>query len=396
VSTAGGRGRGLVVWLVLAAAVVVVAVLLPSGDARPYDLDSADVAGYRAVRLLLEAGGTEVRRVDADDVDAARVATTPVAYVPVATGATALQVARWRSFVEAGGTLVLGTPAEGIGVQVDESEAVVLQPTTFSGTGDLSIDPGYCDLEVVADLEVLAVSPWGVELPVGEADSSCFGDGYSAAVVRATSGGGVVVNLTSPDLFTNDVMGAPRKDENDGAPRDLPDNGALAVRLLGTAPSVAVVTAGVATTARIGPGTKEWTDFLSPGVSLALGQLAVAAGLYVWSRGRRHGRVVSEPVPVTIEASSLVAAVGDLLARHGDAARAAAAVRAAARVRWSHDLGLGRRAEIVELAAVVGARTGRDPAEIAALLEGEPVRSDAELANLVHRLDHVHQEALHV
>ena len=58
-------------------------------------------------------------------------------------------------------------------------------------------------------------------------------------------------------------------------------------------------------------------------------------------------------------------------------------------------LGLPRTAGRPELAAVVAARTGREPAAVLSLLT-DPVDSDAGLVTLTRELDSLRQEALHV
>src|SRR5690606_12276607 len=110
-------------------------------------------------------------------------------------------------------------------------------------------------------------------------------------------------------------------------------------------------------------------------------QLGVAFGFYAFSRGRRHGRVVTEPAPVTIAGSAFVEAVGSLLERQGDVGRAAEVLREGRCRELARRLGRPRSITRAELAGVVAARTGRDPAEVVGLLS-DPVDSDADLVAL--------------
>ena len=161
----------------------------------------------------------------------------------------------------------------------------------------------------------------------GDGDS-CYGDERVALVVRQRLDRGEIVTLATPDLFTNEIMGAPEPEQSVGA---IPGNAVVAQRLLGSGAGaepgrrLGVVTSGIADVAPT--GEKSLTDFMSTGVKLGLLELGVAFLFYAWARGRRHGRVVTEPAPVTIAGSAFVEAVGSLLERQGDVPRAAEVVR---------------------------------------------------------------------
>ena len=176
--------------------------------------------------------------------------------------------------------------------------------------------------------------------------------------------------------------------ENGGQPLA---NAALAVALLAEADRVVFVdpvpSAGVTP-----DGTQDPLSLLPLPVRLALAQLAVAVLIYLWWRARRLGRPPVEELPVEVAGSELVVAIGDLLRRRGSAQRSAAALRTETRRVLAARLGAGG-----DLARVVAERTGRDPAEVAAALDGTgapPVTSDAQLVALARTLETIRQEAL--
>lgn len=355
------------------AAVVLTIVLLPSSDeTQRYDLDSAQPDGYRGLRLLLEETGTDVDRVDADDVTEETPADT--VFVPDAAGAGGEQVARWRRYAEAGNTLVLGSPVDGLGAPASD--------VGFSGVD------GTCSVDGLAGDEDIVIPFVDTGVEVG-ADDGCFGDGESALIVGRFVGDGEIITLATPDLFTNTTMGAPEPDQPVGR---VPDNAVVAQVLLGT-PRLAVVTSGVEAVGV--DGEKGLTDFMSPGVKLGILELGVAFGFYAVARGRRHGRVVTEPLPVTIAGSAFVEAVGSLLERQGDHARTAEVLREGECRRLALRLGLPRSMSRHDLAAVVAERTGRDRAEVERLLT-QPVDSETALVEITRELDSLRQEALHV
>lgn len=386
------RGVGAALFVAVVAVVVLVAVQFDP-PAPPYDLDGADGTGYLALRLLIEEGGTDVARVDAAAVDAAAVAAHPVVFVPVASAARPDQVNRWSAYVRAGGVLVLGTPVDGLGQPEPDPTDAVAPGGSLPVLGPASASPGECDIDELGASRDIAVPINARGLEVG-ARSSCFGDGDLALVTVEGLGGGRVVNLASPDLFTNETMGAPTTAEPDPDPDRLPDNGFVALQLLGGGRLLTVVTSGVA--GSVVNGTRSWTDHLATARWAALWQLAVGFCWYAWHRGRRHGRVVVEPAAVRIESSDYVDAVGNLLRRQGNAPRAAATLRHRAVGRLARDLGLPMGSDAATVVSALAVRTGRGPDELGHLLVDGPVPDDAALAALATQIRQLQQEATHV
>lgn len=384
--SSGGRSW---VWIVVVVAAVVLTVLLtPKGETgEPYDLKSTEPDGYRGLDLLLDSTGTDVSMVDAGDISESSVDRFDTVFVPLGGRAEADVVGQWRRYVEAGGRLVLGSPSDHIGPAPVDIGFIA---------GGIGVEPGTCDVASMAGLDRVRIDGilGAVEVPSGA--SSCFGDGTEAVVVIEQFGTGSVTALASPDLFTNSTMGAPKPDKPVG---EIPDNAVVAELLLGRSPDggdtnrLAVVTSGV--DAPLEPGTESLTDLMSPGVKLGLLELAAAFGFYLVYRGRRHGRVVTEPVPVSIAGSAFVEAVGSLLERQGDVGRAAEVLRDGQCRVLAERLGVPRSTPRRDLAHVLAARTGRDPAQVEHLLTG-PVDDERSLVELTRELDSLRQEALHV
>lgn len=381
-------GTTTIVWIVVVLGVILLTVLLAPSDSteRPYDLDSPAPEGYRGLRLLVEGLGASVDEVDAGAVDQRSVDRYDVVFVPDG-GAPGRVVARWRRFVEAGGRLVLGAPLDDFGPVGTDVDDV---PPYFGG---LAMSAGECDLDTIDGAGRITLPPLYGGVVVGRGDTSCYGDGEHAIVVRRTIGDGEVVVLASPDLLTNQTMGAPPPDEPVGPVRG---NAVIAQRLL--APDLpggarlAVVTEGAAP---IADGTRTVTDHMSWGVKLGLLQLVIAFGYLTVSRARRHGRVVTEEAPVDIAGSAFVQAVGGLLERQGDCARVAEILRDGECRALARRLGVPPTISRSELAAVVAARTERDTAAVERLLTG-PVVDESGLVELTRELDSLRQEALHV
>ena len=376
-----GRRSGAWIWLAILAGVLLIVVLTPDGVA-PYGLDSADSTGYRGLRLLLEQTGTRVRPIDAAAVPDVATPGGATVFVPVADGADASQVRRWRRFVDSGGRLVLGTPTAGLGAAASSGAS----PSGTAVTGR-----GECDIAELRSARAVEGMEFATPLEATGRES-CFGSSGSALVVRTPSGRGEVVTLADPELFSNRSLGAPGLDER---VTSVPDNALVAQRLLGATDSVDVVTSGLSATPSTA-GRKSIVDYLPDGVKLALLELVVAFAVYAWFRGRRHGRVVVEEAPVEIDGSAFIGAHGNLLERQSDARRAGESLRDATASDLSRRLGVPIGVPRQHLVAVVAGRTGRDPAAVAAVLAGPPVASDGELLDLSNELESLHREALHV
>ena len=337
-----GRRVGFLA-LLAAALVVAVALARPGGgNDRPLDPSSTGPQGARGLVLLLEELGADVdtssRPGDAD--------TAVLLEDRLSDDGRQAAI----DFVEAGGTLVVADPTS----PIPELAGVPSGPSE-----------GPCP-PALDDVEVLRYAPG----PAADIQSrpGCF-DG----TVRPDGvGRGVLVAVGTSRFFVNELL-------------DEADNAVLAATLL--APTGAEQVTFL--TPEAGTGDRRLWDLLGPGVAQAIVQLAVAAALYALWRARRLGRPVVERQPVRVAGSELVAAVGRLLAGRRQPGESAAALRAEARRTLVARLGIPATAPIDHLAPAVAARTGLDPAAVAATLELRPVLTDDDLVALASEIDHI-------
>ena len=123
-------------------------------------------------------------------------------------------------------------------------------------------------------------------------------------------------------------------------------------------------------------------EWFGPGV-LLVGLAFVAFAL---ARGRRLGRIVTEPLPVVVRAVETTEARGRLYRRASDRGRAAGSLRAGARSRLAARLGVPRDSSTQTLAHAVAQSTDREPAEILSLLDGPTPTTDSALVLLAEQL----------
>lgn len=385
--------------LVTAGIALVVVLSGRQQTAQPFDVRSSAPDGYRALAVLLRDHGAHVG--SASVADWLHLSRRPGSVV-VVPAPELLTDAEYRSLlgsVRSGTTVVLGSPRQDhIGAEAEDQSGGSsrwVDERTLADTPARPTPPGDCDIAAFDGLGPIDTAFAGSAGPAAES-RSCYGTSGDAQVVQRPAGEATVVTLGSPYLWVNARL---QPDKEDGG--EPLDNAAMALRLVGEPTGGdldgaevtflrAVPTAGVAP-----DGTRSPLQLLPTGVKLALVQLVGAFVLYAWWRSRRLGRVVVERMPVEVEGSELVSAVGDLLRRKGSPSRAAEVLRHATCRDLARRTGLPVDVPAATLVAVVAARTGRDPAELAHALLDSPVDSADALVTLAATLTDIRQEVLH-
>lgn len=269
-----------------------------------------------------------------------------------------------EAWVRAGGTLVVADPGSPLTPAVTAAASGVV-------TGD-------CRLTPLAGVAELAVGDDGRRYAVPAGAAACFVDRGGALVVVRSLGGGEVVSVGGPAMFTNALL-------------DERDNAVLAVSLL--APTADTRAAFLRSTA-VGTGDEGLLDLIGDPVRAGLAQLVVAFVVLVLWRARRLGRPVTEAQLVAIDSSELTVAVGRLMERTGAAGRAAAVLRDRARRELSGPLGLPLDAPVEVVVSVLCRHTGLSREE-ATRAAASPVTTDEELVAVADLLTRIRQEVAH-
>lgn len=127
--------------------------------------------------------------------------------------------------------------------------------------------------------------------------------------------------------------------------------------------------------------------------------VALLAGFVIlalmFARGRRLGPVVTEPLPVLVQAAEVTRGRGRLYRRARSYGHAAAALRAGAADRLANRVGLARSATADDLIDALVRSTGHPSAHIAGLLYGPPPTNDTEFVRLSAALDQLEDEVYH-
>ena len=301
-----------VVVIALGVLAVLVLVVTPTEGAPPFDPGSSQPDGYRAVALLLQETGAEVRSgsIGQSGGDAESFipgATSGDAFVvPVAEYLDDRTRMMLREAASSGSTVVL-SGVEGFSM---------IDGASLTRTPARPVARGSCDIGELASLEAVDdIGGMRLRRPAGS--RGCFGDATESLVTSSAVGDGTLVELASPYLWANARL---QPDKEDGG-RAL-DNGPMATALLGGAATVTFL-AVEPPEGFLADGTRSPLELLPLPVELALLQAAGAFLVFLLWRSRRLGRPVSEEVPVEIAGSELVEAVGGLLRRRGSPAGAA-------------------------------------------------------------------------
>ncbi|RNL61152.1 DUF4350 domain-containing protein [Nocardioides marmoriginsengisoli] len=322
------------------------------------DPGNADPEGARALAQVLGDQGVDVRVVrSADDLDRT---TADADTTVVVTGTEDLGESTVRRLLD----------------HARDADVIVVEPR-YGAAQLFGVDRSGSVLDgvsVVASctdsrLEGLRIE---VEAATGYAgDGGCFPAGEGALMVSPSPG---VTLLGSTDLISNEQI-------------TQADNAAIALRLFGQhdrlvwyVPSLSDLDG--ADGVSLGSLLPRW---LRP--ALLLGAVAMLSVL--WWRGRRLGRLATEPLPVAVTAIETTLSRGRLYRKVNDRAYAAAALRSAARRRVAESLNLPRGAvtDVDGLVRDVAAHTALDHARVRELLaDGPAPSSDHDLTHLANDL----------
>ncbi|WP_298460371.1 DUF4350 domain-containing protein [uncultured Cellulomonas sp.] len=343
----------------------------PARSTVPLAPDNPQDLGARALAQILERQGVEieyVRRSAEALAEAERGGTVLV------TGSTLLTIDQIEALAALPNDLVLLEP----------DPSMLFAATDAAETAAVAGPPGLrsaqCDDRDALAAGAVRVGGGGYLALTDDATVCFLGGAPGVGAYLVVDGDRRITALADASLLTN---------------AELADmgNAALAVRMLGRqdrlvwyVPSIDDFgTDALATGPALGDLVPPWAALLG------LQALVVAAVAAVW-RGRRLGRLVTEPLPVTVRAAETTRGRGRLYRRARAYGHASAALRAGTASRAATRLGLPRSAGAPAVIDALARATGRPTDEIAGLLYGPPPTDDAGLTRLARRLDDLESE----
>ncbi|HET7305402.1 MAG TPA: DUF4350 domain-containing protein [Segeticoccus sp.] len=382
------RWRGPTLWTLLVLVVAAVLTLIALGQQRSTSALDPDTVGRDGTHALVE-----VLRDHGVDVDVVRsqqalqdadVGAGTTVLVTRASALSAHTADEGRRATSAADRVVLLEPGRaairGFALPVETGPSTYQPTTAHCATGDVRRD------DRITGTRTTYLPHDGVDADV------CFpgpqtdrGDrGGTVVTLPATADRPRAVLLGSNDLLTNDTI------------TDA-DHAGVAVRTLGHSERLVWYVATVDDISADDPTAVSTIvpAWLTP--ALLLGGSAVLV-LILW-RGRRLGRLVTEPLPVVVRATETTESRGRLYRRARDRSRAVAVLQAATRRRLAARLGLPGGTRPEELASAVAGATGRHTDEVARLLgragptDPPPqVADDATMLDLAGKLAQLEEE----
>ena len=364
------RGAAAAAVVVAAALALVIGTqLAPKGDTVPLSIHNAGPEGARALAEILGRHGVSVQvpeRFDAA-LDDLRSSDSPTLLLYDRNG-------------------ILAEPQ--LASLLAAAERVVVVSPRLETLA--ALDGGIRQAGVVPDAHPVLEA--GCALPDAEAAGQVSGEGAfvydggttcfraaGTAGMLAVSNGGRFAVLGSTTILSNGGL-------------DELGNAALATRMLGTSkdliwylPSLQDVTVNGAgkTLDDLAPA---WARFLGPWL------LVVALAAVVW-RGRRHGPLVFEPLPVVVKAVETAEGRARLYQDSRAISQARDNLRAGLLVRLSGKLRLGTGASSEDTITAAARLLGRDPREVRVIINEHPT-SEAALVAWSQAIDKLEKEVM--
>ncbi|MDQ0117561.1 hypothetical protein J2T22_000731 [Pseudarthrobacter defluvii] len=359
-----------------AAAVVAAALALligtqlaPKGDRAPLSVHNAGPEGARALGEILGRHGVSVHtpgRFDAA-LDDLHSSSSPTLLLYDRNGVLDRQ--QLAGLMAAADRIVVVTP------RLDTLAALDSGIHQAGVVPDASpvLDPGCTHPDAEAAGQVTGHKGF-----VYDGGTTCYRAAGTAGML-AVSGDGRLAVLGSTAVLGNDKL-------------DELGNAALAVRLLGAAPDLVWYLPSIEDAAANGSG--KTLDDLAPGWARFLGPwlLLVAVVAILW-RGRRHGPLVFEPLPVVVKAVETAEGRARLYQDSRAVDQARDNLRAGLLVRLSGKLRLGPGATAEDTIAAAARLLGRDAAGVRALVNERPT-TEARLVAWSQALDKLEKEVM--
>lgn len=365
-------------WVVPIVVILAVATFLtlrnPS-DGVPLSPHNAAPNGARAMAQVLGQQGVDVERANSVD-DLAETASGADA-TAVIVGGSLLSEKQWRTVVER-------TPVERLVlVQPGPDALAALELDADQRYGGLGFTAeAACDLPEARGLLLEAEGTRYAPSTEGDALTTCFPSADSEVTgdqaglllhARAEGNRPEIFVVGSDDVLRNNAV-------LDG------DNAAVGLRVLGHHDRLVWW--------NVSPSDIEYSEApparFPPWVVPVWIVTILSLVLLMIARGRRLGRLVTEPLPVVIQASETTRARGRLYRRAGDLERASAVLRQATRRRLASYLRVGRNSS--DLVTRAAQATHRDPDVIRHLLLGPPPTSESDLSVLARDLYDLERE----
>ncbi|MGB3828251.1 MAG: DUF4350 domain-containing protein [Ornithinimicrobium sp.] len=381
--TAAGGRRRVGQWTMWAAVVLVLMVLatllagLGGSSERPLDPNNPTANGMQALAEVLRDRGVEVEVVRGvgnlppEPVDGATVLVSTTTYLSADSGR------ELRAYSRAASSLVILSPEDNLleVFDIDAAAEPISTPTSMSPE---------CSSALWEAGDRVSRGDTLIDLDVGvsrEDSTICLppSPGYNAGGSRS----GYLVELAqAPSHPRTVIAGLSSALTNRYITQEA--NAATGLRLLGQSDRLVWIIPSISDAGDATPVSL--VDVLPESVVPATVLALVATGVWALVRGRRLGKVTTEPLPVVIHAIETTASRGRLYQEARDRSRALASLQLASRRRLASRLGLSMTSTPDHVVQAVALATGRHTHDVHRLLADPEVGDDATLVQIAREV----------
>lgn len=375
-------------WLVILAMtallVVLSAVLLSEPDDEPLSATSTTSDGARALARVLDGSeGVDVVTVStAEELRRLHVGAETTLFLPRADELTTSVAGAVHESARGASRLVLLSPSQPVldrlAIPLTQRAALPVAIAADCQADDVASDDRLASADVVYTLR--AETPATTCFP----STSIFEAGDDADADASHAYVALPASATHPETV---VLGVKRALTNRGIASE--SHAGVAVRMLSHTDRVVWIMPNPhdeSAPVRVDSPVPQW--FL-PSIAILL---ASGLGLCLW-RGRRLGRIVSEPLPVVVHAIETTAARGRLYQAAGDAASALRLLQEDTIDDLRRTLDLHPEAGRSAVSHSAAQRLGRDAEEIRSLLTPPDTLSEKQLVARAAQLRRLRHEA---
>ncbi|WIK64334.1 DUF4350 domain-containing protein [Gleimia hominis] len=369
--------RAIVMWVVIAVvAVVLLAWFGPSSKEQvPLDAKSPGPMGTKAVVQVLKQHGVKTQSIHwANQLEAVQGKTV------VITDVDAIEekdVAKVRNALKkARRTVILGGSEQrlhDLGINVRAGQAQTIAKTTYLNV--------HCTAGVFGNAKMVdGLAMRFTAASTEDAPENCVGE--PALTLPANERHPQTVLLGDPTIYTNVSI-------------RYYDNAAAALASLSASEDLIWYLPVLDPKTEVDPTATGFLLLMPPWFYSAavLAGLAVLA-LMLW-RGRRFGRLATEPLPVVVRATETTEALGRLYEQSADPGVPLEAIRVGARHQLARAFGLGTHFHPAVLVRRVAARTEREENQVRDALYGKQIVYKTELIHYSRLITQILQEVTH-
>src|SRR5690625_1997448 len=366
------RWRALIITVLCIFAVGVISSLIrPTGNTVPLHPHNSEANGGMALAQILQDRGVSVHTTNSisSAVNRADTDTTVLVY-----DAYFLDATNFDDILAAGANLVVIEPTFSTLQQLGLDLQLESQPT---GTDMQELVDAHCEDPHAQPARSIPIGIQGISDAPGSDAQICFTSDAEGPGAYAVAKDGRARFFAQPHPLMNQNL-------------TTGGHAALTIRSLGAKEKVVWVIPSH--TESQSDDSVTMLDFMPPWFSTVI-VLGVFVFVYLafW-RGRRLGRLVTEPLPVEVRAAESTIGLGHIYRRGNELGHAAQALRSGTMLRCANRLGVSPTADGTAIASAIAHAVDRPYEEISQLLLGPPPSSENNLIVLTQMLDRLESE----